>query len=75
MIHSSIWYQFEIHPRPSTGAEKAIFAEKYNILMTCILLFDTCYSINFLLELLKKVGSVSIYQKNDFILFPRSIIR
>ena len=28
MMHSFIWYQFEMHPRPSTAPEKAIFAKK-----------------------------------------------
>ena len=38
MIHSFIWYQFGIHPRPPTGVEKVIFAKKYNILISYFLI-------------------------------------
>ena len=58
MIQSFIWYQFGDHSRPSTGVQKAI---------------DTCYSITFLLYLLKKVEIISICRKTYLFLFLRSI--
>ena len=41
--------------------------------MTCLQLLDTCYSITFLLQLLKKVEIISVCRKNYLLLFLRSI--
>ena len=73
MIYSSISYQFQIHPKPFTDAEKAIFTQKYYKLMTCLQLVDTCYSINLLLWHWKKI-EILVHMKEMIYYYSYTII-
>ena len=51
IIYPFIWYRFQIHLKPSTDPQDAIFVQKYNTFMTCSQPFDTLYSVNILFRL------------------------
>ena len=51
MVHSFIWYQFDIHPRLSTVVENVISPQKYDIFMMCLQHLGKMYEIDYLLRL------------------------